>query len=289
MNGLSIIVVSYIPGGEIFECISSLKNLVTCPHEIIICDNSPERGSQIERLSIEFPDLIIIHNPDNPGFGTANNAGAKIAKYPYLLFINPDATLRSELKSPSDFFSVNTGIVSGYCLDSKGNYKLTAGIFPTNGRMLLFFSRRLDRRPPLNNGHFQKSEVNVDYAEGSFYLMRADVFTNLGGFDEKIFLYGEDYELSYRFFKKGYQNKINRQLQYIHDGGFNHGRESHIISGLLYFAKKHLSPKTALSVRAFLIFRTVILILVSCASGVFSARHRRRINPLLKSLRRAVS
>jgi len=288
MSGLSVVIVTYRPGREVLDCVRSLKQMVNCPHEIIIVDNSPELPEIIECISNEIKDIQVISNPSNPGFGTANNAGAALARYPHLLFLNPDTVLCSELDNIDQFFSHNTGIVSGYCIDAAGKYKRTAGIFPTDPKLLVLFSRRLDRRPPLDNGNFTLSEVEVDYAEGSFYLIRADVFRETGGFDEGIFLYGEDYEFSYRVHLAGYRNKIVRAIEYLHVGGFNDSREPHIVNGLLYFATKHLAPRRAAGVRGVLAMRFSVLLVASMTIGVFKYRYRKRVPSLAKCLARVL-
>lgn len=290
MNGLSIVIVLYRPGKEVLSCLRSISTKITCNHEVILVDNSPTREPVLDQIEKEFPNLQLISIPDNPGFGTANNIGARVARQPNLMFINPDTVLNSNIDNPEHFLADSVGISSGYCIDGNGNYKRTAGKFPIDPRMLFLFSRRLDNRPPLANGNFEHlHEIAVDYTEGSLYLIRSDVFWAAGGFDENIFLYGEDYELSYRVHKAGYRNVIHRDLRYMHIGGFNQSREPYIINGLIYFSEKHLSRIRALAIRVTLLLRTITLLLFHTCMSIVSINHRARVKPLVQSFRRCIS
>jgi GT2 family glycosyltransferase len=288
VNSISVIIVTYRPGPELLDCLRSIEYFVRCNYEVIICDNSPGDNVVLAELKQEFDNVTVLHDRANPGFGTANNSGAARAKHPYLLFINPDAALVCPIEDPTTFFSSNTGIVAGYCLDQENRYKQTVGHFPSDPKLLVLFSRRLNRRPPLNDGNFKERFVEIDYAEGSLYLVRSDVFRQVAGFDEDIFLYGEDYELSYRVWCAGYVNIIARDLMYQHAGGFNHSREPHIVNGLMHFAKKHLNYRKRLGVRFVLFARTCLLLSLCTTLSMISVERRKRLRPLLLSLRRTL-
>lgn len=288
MSAISVIVVTYRPGPELLSCLNSLEEFIQCEKEIIICDNSPEASELLAEIEASFDNVNVIYNRDNPGFGTANNIGAASAVHKNLMFINPDATLTSPVTDPSELLTDSIGIISGYCLDEKYQYKQTVGHFPVSPLLLVLFSRRLNSTPPFDNGVFKNDFIEIDYAEGSLYLIRADIFKEVNGFDQDIFLYGEDYELSYRIHLAGYSNIIARNLTYQHIGGFNHSREPYIINGLLYFAKKHLPFRKRLGVHVVLFARTVLLLIIHIILGVGSLERRRRVGPLLLSLRRTL-
>lgn len=286
MSGISVVIVTYLPGNELVDCVRALDENIGCPKEIIISDNSPSTPEILDRISIDYDNILIISNSLNPGFAAGNNAGAAIAKYPILLFINPDTILKSRLDKPEDYLTQNTGIVSGYCVDQKGKYKRTAGRFPTNPLRLLVFSLRFDGRTPLKYGNFSTPKAYVDYTEGSLYLIKLETFIACRGFDENIFLYGEDYEFSYRIHISGLRNYISRDIVYMHIGGFSQGKEQLVVNGLLFFARKHLSIINFASIWTMLTLRCSILLCLYSFLALFAQSRRKRIPHIINSLRR---
>ena len=60
--------------------------------EVIVVDNNSGDGS-VEMIKNEFPQVVLIENKDNLGFGKANNQGLKIAQGDYLMFLNTDVVV----------------------------------------------------------------------------------------------------------------------------------------------------------------------------------------------------
>ena len=90
---VSIIIVNYNTKELIKNCINSIyKYTQDIQYEIIVSDNGSTDGS-IEMLKSEFPNVILIENNANLGFGTANNRGLKIAKGKYIFYLNSDTVL----------------------------------------------------------------------------------------------------------------------------------------------------------------------------------------------------
>jgi len=71
-------------------------------------------------------------------------------------------------------------------------------------------------------------------------VVRREAWKQLGGFDEKIFMYGEDVELCYRASKLGWKVMINPEAEIMHVGKTSGGRwVTGEVGGLLYIFKKH--------------------------------------------------
>ena len=86
---VSVIIVNYNTKDLLQACINSVKEQTKdVSFEIIVSDNGSSDGS-IEMLRGEFPEVIVLENKDNLGFGKANNRGAEIANGKYLfLFLH---------------------------------------------------------------------------------------------------------------------------------------------------------------------------------------------------------
>jgi GT2 family glycosyltransferase len=88
---LSIITVNYNVKEFLQNLIHSIhKAAQNLSYEIIIVDNASSDGSA-EFITDKFPEVNLIANKENLGFGKANNQGLKIAGGNYILLINPDA------------------------------------------------------------------------------------------------------------------------------------------------------------------------------------------------------
>ena len=91
---LSIIIVNYKSRAYLEKCLASIfskldSNIVS--YEVIVVNNSFEQ--ELVGLKSAFPNIEIIQNQKNSGFGNANNLGAKEAQGELLFFLNPDTEI----------------------------------------------------------------------------------------------------------------------------------------------------------------------------------------------------
>lgn len=92
MVPLSIIIVTYKSNEFIKKCLLSILRGSILPKQIIIIDNNSPNppGKIINNLNFKSTEISYFQNKTNVGFAKAANQGAKIAREPYLLFLNPD-------------------------------------------------------------------------------------------------------------------------------------------------------------------------------------------------------
>ncbi len=195
MNGklLSVIIVSYKNLEIVIDCLDSIRqfNDLGDALETIIVDNSPETGI-FDHVRAHYPEVTIVRNA-NRGFGQGNNVGAGIAVGRYLLFLNPDTILIEPVfRFAADRFE--------RCAD--------LGLF---GVKLVDAARRdnlsfywIDRH---SFWHAQLIKIcnrlNI-YLDGRMYIAGADIFIRrelflaCGQFDENIFMYYEEPDLTKR-------------------------------------------------------------------------------------------
>ena len=90
---ISIIIVNYNGIEYTRAFLESLRAVSPAgEHEIIVVDNCSTDGSK-EIIQSEYPEVLLIQQDRNEGFGKANNVGARIARGEYLFFINNDVLL----------------------------------------------------------------------------------------------------------------------------------------------------------------------------------------------------
>ena len=124
---VSIIIVNYNTKQLLKDCLNSIyEHTENISFEVIVSDNGSKDGS-IEMLKAEFPQVILIENNANLGFGKANNKGLAIAKGKYIFYLNSDTILlNNAVKLFFDYFEENgkkenIGALGCNLLDKQGN------------------------------------------------------------------------------------------------------------------------------------------------------------------------
>ena len=96
MPDLSIVIVNYNVKEFILNLLDSIdKCSPEISREIIIVDNDSDDGS-VEAISSLRPDVKLIANKKNVGFGKANNQGLEISSGKYILLLNPDTIVKED-------------------------------------------------------------------------------------------------------------------------------------------------------------------------------------------------
>ena len=88
----SVIIVNYNGREYLEECLHLLLNKDCRDYEVILVDNASTDGSA-EYVEQAFPEVLVIRNEVNQGFGQGNNVGVQWAKGEYLAFLNPDTVV----------------------------------------------------------------------------------------------------------------------------------------------------------------------------------------------------
>lgn len=239
---IDIVIVNWNTGLLLRECVDSvLKYGEGQIDRLIVVDNGSTDGS-IDLLD-ELSGVDVIRIGDNLGFAAACNLGAKKARSPYILFLNPDTRIEStSLLMPLAFMEQpeNDGI--GICgiqlVDDQGAVSRTCANFPTVSR-LLASSLGLVKLPGLRgsgvlmNDWDHKTSRVVDQVIGAFFFIRRSVFQSVGGFDERFFVYFEEVDLSLKVKKAGLDSWYLAETQAFHVGG---GSSSKVKAHRLFYS-----------------------------------------------------
>lgn len=223
---VSIIIVNYNTKELLTNCLHSIyENTKDIEFEIIVSDNGSTDGS-IEMIYKQFPNVIVIENGENLGFGKANNNAIKIAKGKYIFFLNSDTVLfNNSVKIFFDYWENNKdknkiGALGANLLDEENKTTYSYGTFPSYGLSIkqlltqgignfilsIFFIFKIE----VPKIFFTKKSLcyffgNVDYITGAdlFILNNDDA-----KFDESFFLYFEETDLQKRLAKKSKERII---------------------------------------------------------------------------------
>lgn len=229
---------------------------------MIVVDNASGDDS-VPYLRRLFPGITVIAGEKNIGFGSANNLAAKSAEGEYILLLNSDTVVKSNiLRQFTSFYAAHQhlkpGVVGSLLVDEKGNVIHSYGNFPFPLKLLTGTCKhKAATLKEAEQNYYAPTKIVV----GADMFMGKAVFDELNGFDENIFLYEEELELQLRLQKAGYTQYIINERAIVHLEGQSSGnwfkRRASFIS-LCYVNKKHLPGWLYLVSRA----RMVLLALI---------------------------
>ncbi|MCM1364605.1 MAG: glycosyltransferase family 2 protein [Faecalibacterium sp.] len=227
---------------------SVLENTKDVPFELFVVDNCSTDGTA-EFIRERFPQVNVIESKSNSGFGAGHNQVIPFLKSKYHVVINPDIILKddviSELASYADEHE-QVGLLSPQILFEDGRVQHLGKRNPTVRYLGDHWFHKGDE-PSKNMTEYCMLDMPADKpfeianATGCFMFFRTDIFKELGGFDERFFMYLEDCDIARRVSEKWQalhypmvnvyhlwerESKRNKKLLMIH-----------IKSILTYFAK----------------------------------------------------
>lgn len=221
---LSVIIINYNGGDYLKRTLDSLeKDLVyfKYPAEILVVDNASTDNS-LASIAGKYSQVEIISLSQNLGYARAANLGAKRSRGQYLLFLNNDVEilpgliekLISFLLAHPDYAAVAPAV-----LNPDGSFQLSFGsdLNFFSEFFLKFFAQKWYGFVYRYRSH--KLSRDVDWASGVALLVRREVFFQIGGFDERYFLYVEDADLGLRLRRAGYKIKYLAAAKIIHYRG----------------------------------------------------------------------
>ncbi|MDP9956622.1 GT2 family glycosyltransferase [Epilithonimonas hungarica] len=222
---LSVIIVHYQVSDLLKNCILSIqKYFQGFEYEIIVVDNaSPD--AKWKELITEFPNVNFIESKENLGFSKANNIGVKAAKGEYVYILNPDTEIEGDyFKEILDFADSqkNIGAIGLRMHNAKGEF------LPESKRSVpalinsfekLFTKLRDDSKTYYRNDVDEFGIAEVTVMTGANLLIKRSVYQEVGGFDERYFMYGEDIDLCYTILRKGYKNFYYGKYSILHYKG----------------------------------------------------------------------
>ncbi|MDB9525373.1 glycosyltransferase family 2 protein [Oscillatoria sp. CS-180] len=224
---VSIIIVNYNGCHVIVDCLHSIFAYIESPNiEVIVVDNASQDGSP-ELIADKFPQVKLLRQTQNWGFGTANNIGVRHAAGDSLFLLNSDTVLTdnilpaliAKLESAPDI-----GMVGPRLINQDGSFQLSIaheiglwGEFKTLQQVRQYRNPR--NRPALAQQY--GSDRYVDIIVGAAMLMRRSLFETVGGFDEAFFMYFEESDLCQRVRELGYQLLYTPEVSLVHLGGYS--------------------------------------------------------------------
>lgn len=250
---VSVLIVGYNSAAFIGDCLRSIGPASPQTSlEILLVDNGD--GSTEALVKREFPEVIVVPSKGNIGFAGGNNLLAEQAKGENLLLLNPDMIL-----APGAIDALLAGAHAHPQAAAWGGVTTRADGEPDSGNaiaipsILEFLSVALGKslvgsRPIA--GVDADAEVNV--LSGGFVMFRRSAWDEVGGLDERFFLYCEEVDLFYRLNQKGYSFWRIAASRGHHKVGHGQGKSPmrllYRAAGTMEFVRRHWpAPKRALA------------------------------------------
>ncbi len=275
---ISIIIVNHNGMEYIADCLDSISKRVPLSHEVIVVDNASTDGSA-DLIRSMYAGVRLIQSRKNLGFARANNTGAKAAAGEYLLLLNQDTVLLSDLTPALRLLEQNhgAGIAGAKMVDGKGRYRPSAGYFPSPLRLVRISSLYV-KDGGFVSGDFPAGTKGseVDWVEGSFMLVKSSLWRAAGGLDGGFFMYGEDVDFCKTAAGLGYSTLYCPDVSYVHHGRYEPSRLPMVIKGFLRFHKKHSGPLVRMAAKAVLYAGLGTRVLLNSAAYVVTGSPARK-------------
>jgi GT2 family glycosyltransferase len=244
---VDVVIVTYNSEEYIRSCVLPLCGDADINVIVIDSDSQDRTLELLEDLPVT---RIPLHR--NRGFAHACNVGWRQGRAPYILFLNPDATIEPTalhvlVDSASE--SPRVGAVAPKIVDRRGALDYSQRRFP---RVRSTFSQALflHRLFPtadwadelVRDARAYEHRQSPEWASGACLLVRRDALDKLGGFDEAFFLYCDDMDLCRRLRDVGLEILFVPEAVALHEGGASMPRGSllpMLAESRIRFAHKH--------------------------------------------------
>lgn len=234
------------------EAIASFLN-TSLNVKLYLVDNSP---TDKLKILVTDPRIEYFHNPSNPGFGASHNLAIQKAleqNSDYHLVLNPDIYFHGgTLEKITEFMDSNpkVGHVMPKVTYPNGDFQYLCKTNPTffdlfaRGFMPSFFKKIFQKRMDkyeYKDRDYNEIIYNIPYLSGCFMFLRTSVLKEVGLFDDKIFMYLEDADLTRRFLEVSQTAYYPEAHVYHHFAKLTHKKMKFkwitVESAIIYFNK----------------------------------------------------
>jgi GT2 family glycosyltransferase len=270
---ISILLVNYRSYSELTACLESLEEHVGTDLETIVVDHATD-AIAAARVRQRFPRVNLIGVAENPGFAAGVNRAARAASGDYMLLLNPDCLVASDIVHPLAGWleqHPDAGVCGALIREPGGAIQASARRFPgvTTGFagrtswLTRVWPRNVWTRRNLGPSTTNVQEpVVVDWVSGACTMVRRTAFDAVGGMDDGFFMYWEDADFCCRVKRAGWRTIYNPRVEVLHLTGRSsaHARRAALIafhhSAYRYFRKHGGWPATVFAPIAYLALQT---------------------------------
>jgi GT2 family glycosyltransferase len=217
-KSVAIVILNWNGAQDTLACLNSLEEL-QYPAHVIVVDNASSDDS-ISRLRAAHPDLDLIVNTSNAGFGAGNNLGIRRALESgadFVWLLNNDTSVLPQtltaLMAAATRVDMRVGVVGSVLYDWDGQPvrgDSWCQVQAWGGGLIQLYWGRTQHvvvPVPIGLNHFMTA---------ASILVSREAFEATGGFDEAFFMYWEDVDLCFRIRQAGFQMVVAEEARVLH-------------------------------------------------------------------------
>ena len=265
---VSVVVVTWNSRDLIDRCLKPFAEFADWLEVIVYDNNSPDETA--DYIAKNYPWVHLIWGTENLGFGRGNNAAFTRCRGRYVLMLNPDAFLdslapiaamRATLDASPDVAAVGPQLVHENGRHQVGDAGWSTRLTSVAGHVF-WLHRAISSVPSIyvsNPSLLGRPSVEVEWLCGACMMVRRSVLEDLKGFDESIFMYGEDVDLGERICASGHRILYIPHIRVVHVQGATQKAK-----GAVYFSSGWMDARAKRlainrSFLTYLAFRTILI------------------------------
>lgn len=248
---LSVVIPSWNTRELLAICLEKLYEADTPAMEVIVVENGSEDGSA-EMVGERFPDVILHANELNEGFAKGCNQGMRRSRGRHVLLLNTDTEVAVDsIRLMVDFLEAHEeyGAVAPRLVHPSGATQPTVMAFPNLKTPLWYgtlfqrwFPEAKELRRYFERGWDQESDRDVDQPPAAVLLLRRRTLEEVGLFDERLWLFYNDVDLSRRCASAGWKTRYLADATVVHHIGASTSKFARFLpeyhwNRLLYYRK----------------------------------------------------
>jgi GT2 family glycosyltransferase len=202
----------------------------------------------------KFPYIQLIRNAKNEGFAVACNQGMRVARGAYVLLLNTDTEIYDDgLQAMLTFLQENEeyGLVSPRLVHQDGSTQRTVHAFPRMATPFYFgtpierwFPKSKEMRRYFMLDWSQETSADIDQPPAACVLINQKVLDEVGLFDEELWLFYNDVDLSKRITAAGWKSRYMADIRVLHHVGASTKKFGRFVpewqkNRLAYYRKHH--------------------------------------------------
>jgi N-acetylglucosaminyl-diphospho-decaprenol L-rhamnosyltransferase len=262
---LTVIIVNWNVRELLRACLRSVLSQLGEAGEVVVVDNASGDGSA-DMLRAEFPQVRLMANAQNVGFGAANNQALVESDAPFVLFLNPDTEVRPEAIGRLLAFMQDRPRVAcagprllnpdGSTQSSRRAFPGVATAFVESTILQRWFGGLKALARFYRAAQADNQPQPVDWLVGACLLMRRSALDQVGFFDERFFMYSEEMDLCYRLRQAGWEVWYVPAAEVVHHEAASSSqdlfrRNVNFHESRYRFFRKHHGAAPALALRWF--------------------------------------
>lgn len=229
MTDVDVVIVNYKSAAHTVKCVAAVHSAARSGGldvRVFVINNGDD-VAEFESDVRAAGEVDLVTNAMNMGFGAACNIGASRGQSPFIYFLNPDALIDGDSLTPlvaflNDSQNADVAIVGPEIEDSTGSVVPSCSKLPSLADLIL---RTIGWHRTGGVGGYPYFSLedhaqsrSVGQVMGAALMVRRSIFEDINGFDERLFLYYEDVDLSARVHDLGYQSHYLKAARVTHIG-----------------------------------------------------------------------